>query len=1648
MKRQSLDLPVLRYVTAVLALLLALAARPALAVEPCEEVLAESFTPAESTLAKIGDQAVLDLVVFVDGDTATGEPLCSFDPASVTFRQEVESLDGETIELLLDIDAPQVRALEDTGEATRYLYEVPVTAVDGPGVASVIPVYQGGAEPYDLRQTAQVVSESRLPETCYVDLGAFDPLSVLLTGEDIVVASLTAEVFGMNRGCKFLDDWIRFDVVSEEEPVITIEVSRPDILGGPIGAVTLYRYFVTLRSLGQVGASQVQASYDVELSNPSGQASTCNVSVAELREGVMELDGTRVRDIVDVPADPLSEPSVITVELSEEELAAIESGQKDRFVIPAGENAPGLVAHILEHSVVSYDPLLVQLVVQAEPASAAFSRYHARVPGETVEVALQDDLAEGEARGKAGKLKCDLKPTVGKVSVEMFSLSGELLTVTPVLMVDIVDGELVEMEFVTHVDSSFHFDGPSITAQGAGYLTGSCEFKLKKIPLPPPIVTGPFTFHPTMEPSVGGDAQITVSLVDLRIQTVAYEFELHHKYGFHLDGYTGELTKIVEAPAPRSEVVGTPDFFIDPNTQAGDLQLKIAPFVNFGLGAGVDFLFFEIGSLELIKLKLALEAQLDFPFDSWWAPPHDEYRNPTWSFSGVAQAGVDTTVKWGPWLRSLGLKEWRIISDLELVIYKRTFPYAGSPGAELSLLASPPHYLYDENPVRVDLKGFSSIFDFLLYQGQTATFYVRHPGGGWLSVGTATVEGSYVGPDSRLSAELDLGSVLSPGDWEVVAVVEQPFLRPLQSDVETLSVVTASADWAPGEFDLSGGGGEVLQAELKLFNSEGTAPAAYTVGKDSTWIALLSPVSGEVAPQSAVTFNLTFTCTSPDPHEGSITLGGDIVGSIPVHLDCQSYRIEPRKLSFELEAGGTDHKPFTIHNDTASTLRVKVEMDESVELDHVFLTGSSTPPGTQTLPAGTDMSFDVHVACDNPGTREGAVRVTNADNAGELPGFVTTRIECKPADGDGNGGSAGDPHFVTFDGKKYNFQGRGEYVLARYQAPGSGLAFEVQTRQVEAVDTTRNVTLNRAVALAVGTDLESYDYDRVGFYAQGPDPDTAPLVLKVNGVDSPLADGDAVSLPFGGEINRRAHSYWVSWPALAGTTPIVLIRDHGKFLNVEAFPTAPMSGAMTGVLGNWNGLADDEPFFTDGTKVDLSQSKYCFDPGCFAYGPESWLVELQASPHGPLFDYVANEYPGYFTPDPNDPMSPDEPDLDDFSAAEVTAAYEICMAGEAHDVIEACALDLLLTQDVELALSNSDLTVPPSVWNEVSPSPISAAVYGYNEYHQVMADDGDVAAFAGSGQIEIYRRSGDLWALEAVLDNATEIGPAVDISGDLLVTGNENANGGEGAVYVYEHQEVNGNWEWTRTATLGNPDQETTDFFACAVATDGETIVVGANRDIQSGIEAGSIWIYQRNASGGWSEVRLAPENNPFGGMGFGFSLDIDGERIYVGATLPFAYHPNYVFIYRHEGTAWVFEQSLQGNVSSDDFGSQVVAEGNLLAVTLPGAATNQDDKVFLFQRAEDGWWSEVFSTSCPMLSGTTSIDLDGGKLLLGCPMNGGSLALYEYRPASGTWEAAAIQFSGPPPASDHLGYAVVLADDTIFAATDSFGVLAFENQP
>ena len=293
-------------------------------------------------------------------------------------------------------------------------------------------------------------------------------------------------------------------------------------------------------------------------------------------------------------------------------------------------------------------------------------------------------------------------------------------------------------------------------------------------------------------------------------------------------------------------------------------------------------------------------------------------------------------------------------------------------------------------------------------------------------------------------------------------------------------------------------------------------------------------------------------------------------------------------------------------------------------------------------------------------------------NPGVLAAFHKDGFNFSPRNAGGCGGgpttSWGDPHQITFDGLKYDFQTVGEYMLV--ESPDG--QFEVQTRQ-EPYGNSRSASVNTAIAVRMGVNAAS-------LYV-------SPQRLVINGEEVDIDSFQSRDLGDGNTVSRAGNVYkFESWSGSYAE-----VQSKSSYLNTKIWSTYEQ-GTMSGLMGDMNGNPSDDLIERETEFVQENLSNEFINRELAT----SWRVREEES----LFDYLPEQTTETFT-DLSFPGGVFDPSLANIDA--VQDARIFCSdAGLTGEVLESCIFDIVLTGNEEFADSylsdvpEPTVTVPPA----------------------------------------------------------------------------------------------------------------------------------------------------------------------------------------------------------------------------------------------------------------------------------------------------------------------------------------------------------------
>lgn len=318
-----------------------------------------------------------------------------------------------------------------------------------------------------------------------------------------------------------------------------------------------------------------------------------------------------------------------------------------------------------------------------------------------------------------------------------------------------------------------------------------------------------------------------------------------------------------------------------------------------------------------------------------------------------------------------------------------------------------------------------------------------------------------------------------------------------------------------------------------------------------------------------------------------------------------------------------------------------------------------------------------------------------------------------------------------------------------------------------------------------------------------------------------------------------------------------------------------------------------------------------------------------------------------------------------------------------------------------------------------------------------------------SGAVYVFRRVGASWQQEAHIKASNpeyldQFGTSVALSGDTLVVGAENEDGGttgvdgdqsdnslqgSGAAYVFRRSVSS----WTQEAYLKASNTGYGDRFGISVAIVEDIIAVGAtmedsasggvggNQTDDSAFDSGAVYIFERVGSN-WSQAAYLKAFDPGSHDRFGGNIAMSGDTLVVGAsgegsaatgvggdqTNNSVNASGAVFVFRRTGPSWAQEAYIKASNTgfNDRFGGRVALSGDTLAV---------------------GAYGEDSSAT-----GVNGDQTDDSSEFSG--------AVYVFERTGASWEQQAYLKASNTGYGDHFGVGIAVSGDTLAVGAESEG--------
>lgn len=373
---------------------------------------------------------------------------------------------------------------------------------------------------------------------------------------------------------------------------------------------------------------------------------------------------------------------------------------------------------------------------------------------------------------------------------------------------------------------------------------------------------------------------------------------------------------------------------------------------------------------------------------------------------------------------------------------------------------------------------------------------------------------------------------------------------------------------------------------------------------------------------------------------------------------------------------------------------------------------------------------------------------------------------------------------------------------------------------------------------------------------------------------------------------------------------------------------------------------------------------------------------------------------------------------------------------------------VLLAGPAAAQSATEDQRVVPPLDPNVDDFGVSIAVDGD---WAIVGDSGDDEDIVQSGAAHILRRVDGTWQVEQKLkasDVATDafFGRRVAIDGDRAVvsaTHSINEGAGRGSIYVFERSGDT----WSEVAELNASDPLVDGFYGWGLDLEGDRIAVGAHSDDGSALNAGRVFVYERQPDESWLETADFVGSETVAYETFGNSVALSGTRLLIGAPEDNMNSPGKAYVFELRNGQWVEDQILYASDgdNNDLFGCAVDLEGGraIVGARYDDDVENVAGSAYLFERQGDDWVETQRVTSPNQNQGAQfgwSVVMRGPRVIVGAyrtPVDGkfasGTAYLFA-RSSDGTWDLELSLNSSEPAVQQLFGYALAMDEQSTLA--------------
>jgi len=247
---------------------------------------------------------------------------------------------------------------------------------------------------------------------------------------------------------------------------------------------------------------------------------------------------------------------------------------------------------------------------------------------------------------------------------------------------------------------------------------------------------------------------------------------------------------------------------------------------------------------------------------------------------------------------------------------------------------------------------------------------------------------------------------------------------------------------------------------------------------------------------------------------------------------------------------------------------------------------------------------------------------------------------------------------------------------------------------------------------------------------------------------------------------------------------------------------------------------------------------------------------------------------------------------------------------------------------------------------------------------------------------------------------------------------------------------------WTEKQKLLASDGAAGDQFGGFISLSGDTVIIGANLDVDNGADSGSAYVFTRTGTT-WTPQQKLLASDGAAGDNFGISVSVDGDTALIGAWYDDdnGVDSGSVYIFTRTGTTWTQQQKLLASdgAAEDQFGWWVLLAGDTAFIGAPGDADNGvgSGSTYVFTRTGSTWTQQQKLLASDGVAGDSfgsSIAKDGDTVLIGADWdddNGvDSGSVYVFTLVGTTWTQQQKLLASDGIGGAYFGVSVSLSGD------------------